>query len=257
MSEFDPPIDNPDEGDLDVSAGAVLDDAVEGAEADDAEATDVASVADEVAVVTDAPSEEAYAEADPVAEFRSALRARPGEWYVVHTYAGYENKARANLESRIQSLNMEDHIYEIEIPTEEVVEVKNGKRQNVKRNVFPGYLLVRMELTDESWAAVRYTPTVTGFVGQSSNKPSPLTIDEVVKFLAPAPTKAERGAGPVEVLVLDFGIGDSVTVIDGPFATLQATIHEINPEGQKIKGLVEIFGRETPVELSFNQIQKN
>lgn len=257
MSEFDPPIDNPDEGDVDVSSGAVLDDAVE----PEAEASEVTTAEDETALDDAVPTEAAQpedAEVDPVAEFRSALRARPGEWYVVHTYAGYENKARANLESRIQSLNMEDWIYEIEIPTEEVVEVKNGKRQNVKRNVFPGYLLVRMELTDESWAAVRYTPTVTGFVGQSSNKPSPLTIDEVVKFLAPAPTKAERGAGgPVEVLVLDFGIGDSVTVIDGPFATLQATIHEINPEGQKIKGLVEIFGRETPVELSFNQIQKN
>lgn len=258
MSEFDPPIDNPDEGDLDVSAGAVLDDAVDGTDDGDV-AAEAAEAADEVAPAgADAEAQaDVFVEEDPVAEFRSALRARPGEWYVVHTYAGYENKARANLESRIQSLNMEDHIYEIEIPTEEVVEVKNGKRQNVKRNVFPGYLLVRMELTDESWAAVRYTPTVTGFVGQSSNKPSPLTIDEVVKFLAPAPIKAERGAGPVEVLVLDFGIGDSVTVIDGPFATLQATIHEINPEGQKIKGLVEIFGRETPVELSFNQIQKN
>jgi transcriptional antiterminator NusG len=195
------------------------------------------------------------AEEDPVEAFKTRLRSGPGEWYVVHTYAGYENKAKANLESRIQSLNMEDYIHQIEVPTEEVVEVKNGKRQTVKRNVFPGYLLVRMDLTDESWAAVRYTPTVTGFVGQSSSKPSPLTIDEVAKFLAPAPVKAERA--PVEVQVLDFAVGDSVTVIDGPFATLQATISEINPEGQKIKGLVEIFGRETPVELSFNQIQKN
>jgi transcriptional antiterminator NusG len=243
VSESPRPTDGLDEA-------VISDDAVEPTAADVTEATP--SAADEAVEAAELPAEEE----DPVEAFKARLRAGHGEWYVVHTYAGYENKAKANLESRIQSLNMEDYIHEIEVPTEEVVEVKNGKRQTVKRNVFPGYLLVRMDLTDESWAAVRYTPTVTGFVGQSSSKPSPLTIDEVAKFLAPAPVKAE-GRAPVQVQVLDFAVGDSVTVIDGPFATLQATISEINPDAQKIKGLVEIFGRETPVELSFNQIQKN
>jgi transcriptional antiterminator NusG len=192
---------------------------------------------------------------DPVAEFREALRSAPGEWYVIHSYAGYENRVKANLENRIASLNMEDYIFQVEVPQEEVIEIKNGQRKNVRRNKFPGYVLVRMDLTDESWSAVRHTPGVTGFVGHT-HEPSPLTLDEVVKILAPEPQKKEKGRA-AEVKVLDFEVGDSVTVIDGPFATLQATIHEINPDAQKVKGLVEIFGRETPVELSFSQIQKN
>jgi transcriptional antiterminator NusG len=153
---------------------------------------------------------------------------------------------------------MEDYIFQIEVPQEEVVEIKNGQRKNVRRNKFPGYVLVRMDLTDESWSAVRHTPGVTGFVGHT-HEPSPLTLDEVMKILAPEPVKKDgaKGAAATKIQVLDFDIGDSVTVIDGPFATLQATIHEINAEAQKVKGLVEIFGRETPVELSFNQIQKN
>jgi len=192
---------------------------------------------------------------DPAEELRRALRAAPGEWYVVHSYAGYENKVKTNLESRITSLDMEDYIYQIEVPTQEVTEVKNGKRQQVQSKVFPGYLLVRMELTPQSWAAVRNTPGVTGFVGATArmDQPSPLSTEEVVKILAPT---VEKKAKP-EVRVLDFEVGDSVTVTDGPFATLQATISEINADAQKVKGLVEIFGRETPVELSFNQIQKN
>jgi transcriptional antiterminator NusG len=192
---------------------------------------------------------------DPVEEFREALRTASGDWYVVHSYAGYENRVKANLENRIASLNMEDFIFQVEVPQEEVVEIKNGQRKNVRRNKFPGYVLVRMDLTDESWSAVRHTPGVTGFVGHT-HQPSPLTFDEVVKILAPEPKKKEKGKA-AEVKVLDFEVGDSVTVIDGPFATLQATIHEINPDAQKVKGLVEIFGRETPVELSFTQIQKN
>jgi transcriptional antiterminator NusG len=187
-------------------------------------------------------------------EFREALRRAPGDWYVVHSYAGYENRVKSNLENRISSLNMEDYIFQIEVPQEEVVEIKNGQRKTVKRNKFPGYVLVRMELTNESWGAVRNTPGVTGFVG-NSHEPFPLTLDEVVNILAPEQEKGEKKE--TEVKVLDFEVGDSVTVIDGPFATLQATINEINPDAQKIKGLVEIFGRETPVELSFSQIQKN
>jgi transcription termination/antitermination protein NusG len=194
-------------------------------------------------------------EPDPVGEFRDALFNAAGEWYVVHSYAGYENRVKANLENRIASLNMEDYIFQVEVPQEDVIEIKNGQRKNVRRNKFPGYVLVRMDLTDESWSAVRHTPGVTGFVGHT-HEPSPLTIDEVVKILAPEPQKKEKGRA-AEVKVLDFEVGDSVTVIDGPFATLQATIHEINPDAQKVKGLVEIFGRETPVELSFSQIQKN
>ena len=200
---------------------------------------------------------------DPVEAMRKALRIAPGDWYVVHSYAGYENKVKTNLEARIQSLDVEDYIYQIEVPTEEVTEIKNGKRAQVNRKVLPGYLLVRMELNDESWGAVRNTPGVTGFVGATS-KPSPLTLDEVVKILVPATTpQAARAAGgeatgtaAAPVAVVDFEVGESVTVMDGPFATLPATINEINGEQQKLQVLVSIFGRETPVELSFSQVQK-
>ncbi len=195
---------------------------------------------------------EADVEEDPAAELRRALQVAPGDWYVVHSYAGYENKVKTNLESRIASLDMEDFIFQVEVPTEEVTEVKNGKRQQVQRKVFPGYILVRMDLNDESWGAVRNTPGVTGFVGATS-RPSPLSLDEVVKILAPATQKkAERP----QVKVVDFEVGESVTVMDGPFATLPATISEISPDAQKVKVLVSIFGRETPVELSFNQVSK-
>jgi transcription termination/antitermination protein NusG len=189
-----------------------------------------------------------------IAEFRKQLETAPGDWFVVHSYAGYENRVKANLENRIASLNMEDYIFQVEVPQEEVVEIKNGQRKNVKRVKMPGYVLVRMDLTDESWSAVRHTPGVTGFVGHS-HSPVPLTFDEVYDALAPQVQPKEKA--PAQVKVLDFEVGDSVTVVDGPFATLQATIHEINPDAQKVKGLVEIFGRETPVELSFSQIQKN
>jgi transcription termination/antitermination factor NusG len=201
---------------------------------------------------------------DPVEAMKKALRIAPGDWYVVHSYAGYENKVKTNLEARIQSLDVEDYIYQIEVPTEEVTEIKNGKRAQVNRKVLPGYLLVRMELNDESWGAVRNTPGVTGFVGATS-KPSPLTIDEVVKILVPATApQAARAAGgettttaaAPAAAVVDFEVGESVTVMDGPFATLPATINEINAEQQKLQVLVSIFGRETPVELSFSQVQK-
>ena len=204
---------------------------------------------------------------DPLEELRSTLRSQIGDWYVVHTYSGMENRVKGNLENRINSLNMEDYIFEIVVPTEEVAEIKNGQRRMVKRTVLPGYVLVRMDLTDESWSTVRHTPSVTGFVG-NSQKPVPLSLEEVEKMLAPAvvaaaeAAAAETGAAPTKtaakkkVEVADFGVGDSVMVVDGPFATLHATITEINADAQRIKALVEIFGRETPVELSFSQIQK-
>ncbi len=196
------------------------------------------------------------AEADPVTEFKSDLRRLPGDWYVVHSYAGYENRVRTNLESRTQSLNMEDYIFQIEVPTHEVTEIKGGKRQQVQEKVLPGYILVRMDLTDESWAAVRNTPGVTGFVGLSS-RPSPLSLDEVAVLLAPEPEeKAAKKAETLRAAAVDFEVGQSVTVMDGPFATLPATVNEINSDTQKLKVLVSIFGRETPVELSFDQVSK-
>ena len=197
---------------------------------------------------------EAEEEADPIAEFKAELRALPGDWYVVHSYAGYENRVRTNLESRTQSLNMEDFIFQIEVPVHEVTEIKGGKRQQVSEKVLPGYILVRMELTDESWAAVRNTPGVTGFVGLSS-RPSPLSLDEVASLLAPEP---EEKAAKAEIMraSVEYEVGESVTVMDGPFATLPATVNEINADTQKLKVLVSIFGRETPVELSFDQVSK-
>ncbi len=224
------------------------------------ETDDVAEepVAAEEPVVAEEPEDE-----DPAEAMKKALRIAPGDWYVVHSYAGYENKVKTNLEARIQSLDVEDYIYQIEVPTEEVTEIKNGKRAQVNRKVLPGYLLVRMELNDESWGAVRNTPGVTGFVGATS-KPSPLTLDEVVKILVPATApQAARTAGgdaapaaAAPAALVDFEVGESVTVMDGPFATLPATINEINAEQQKLQVLVSIFGRETPVELSFNQVSK-
>ncbi|MET9018624.1 transcription termination/antitermination protein NusG [Actinopolymorpha sp. NPDC004070] len=206
-------------------------------------------------------AEEADEDAEPtaedaLAEFQAALRSKPGDWFVIHTYSGMENRVKTNLENRIQSLNMEDYIYEVVVPQEERAEIKNGQRRMVRRTVLPGYVLVRMDLTDESWAAVRHTPSVTGFVGHA-HQPVPLGLDEVEKMLAPTveETKGEPDKKK-KAEVVDFAVGDSVMVVDGPFATLHATITELNPDAQRVKALVEIFGRETPVELSFTQIQK-
>jgi transcriptional antiterminator NusG len=197
-------------------------------------------------------------EFDPVAELRQKLRYAPGDWFVVHSYAGYENKVKTNLETRITSLDMEDFIYQVEVPTREEVEVKNGKRLQVQNKVFPGYILVRMELTPESYSCVRNTPGVTGFVGATdrADRPAPLSLDEVLKWLAPAVAPEATKKAKPEVKVLDFEVGDSVTVTDGAFASLPATISEINVDQQKLKVLVSIFGRETPVELNFNQVAK-
>jgi transcriptional antiterminator NusG len=175
----------------------------------------------------------------------------------VHSYAGYENKVKTNLETRITSLDMEEFIFQVEVPTREEVEVKNGKRLQVQNKVFPGYILVRMDLTPESYSCVRNTPGVTGFVGATDrvDRPAPLSLDEVLKWLAPAVAPEEKKAKP-EIKVLDFEVGDSVTVTDGAFASLPASISEINADQQKLKVLVSIFGRETPVELNFNQVAK-
>jgi transcription termination/antitermination factor NusG len=188
-------------------------------------------------------------------EFERELRMLPGDWYVVHSYAGYENRVKTNLESRIQSLNMEDYIFQIEVPVHQVTEIKGGKRQQVQEKVLPGYILVRMDLTDESWAVVRNTPGVTGFVGLSS-RPSPLQLGEVANLLAPEPEPGTKQAEAARPSKVEFEVGESVTVMDGPFATLPATVNEINSDTQKLKVLVSIFGRETPVELSFDQVTK-
>jgi transcription termination/antitermination protein NusG len=210
------------------------------------------SSVDDLALASDEDGDIESDENDPNAEFRRTLRAAIGDWYVIHSYAGYEKKVKGNLANRIQSLNMEDYIFQIEVPEEEIMEIKNGQRKQVKRNIYPGYVLVRMELTDESWTAVRNTPGVTGFVG-NAHHPSPLSMDEVEKILAPRPVKK---SDKLDIKVVDFEVGESVTVMDGPFATLPASISEIMPEQAKLKVLVSIFGRETPVELSFNQVQK-
>jgi len=222
-----------------------------GAEPAGAEAVDAGAEAGEE---EPAEAEEAEAEEDPVERYTAELRLLPGDWYVVHSYAGYENRVKGNLESRTQSLNMEDYIFQVEVPVHQVTEIKGGKRQQVQEKVLPGYILVRMDLTDESWAAVRNTPGVTGFVGLSS-RPSPLSLTEVATLLAPEP---EEKAAKAEVtrLAVEYEVGESVTVMDGPFATLPATVSEINPDTQKLKVLVSIFGRETPVELSFDQVSK-
>ncbi|MBQ0848482.1 transcription termination/antitermination protein NusG [Streptomyces sp. NPDC057621] len=268
---------------LDIVEGADVEDEVEAADAaagkpaeeaalqvedesgEDAEGESADAAADEDA--TDEEEAEEAEPVDPVTALREELRSLPGEWYVIHTYAGYENRVKTNLEQRAVSLNVEDFIFAAEVPQEEVAQIKNGERKTIKQNKLPGYVLVRMDLTNESWGVVRNTPGVTGFVGNAYD-PYPLTLDEIVKMLAPeAEEKAAREAAEaegkpapsrkLEVQVLDFEVGDSVTVTDGPFATLQATINEINADSKKVKGLVEIFGRETPVELSFDQIQKN
>ena len=250
-------------------------DAVDAADVDvaDTDVPDTDAIAsgesgpEESGTAGEVPAEEP-AEVDPVEELRKQLRRAPGDWYVIHSYAGYENKVKTNLETRVQNLDVGDYIFQVEVPTEEVTEIKNGQTKKVNRKVLPGYILVRMELNDESWGAVRNTPGVTGFVGLTS-RPSPLTIDEVLKFLAPpaaakkpSATKAAdesveaAAAAATAVIEVDFEVGESVTVMDGPFATLPASISEVNAEQRKVKVLVSIFGRETPVELNFNQVEK-
>ena len=265
--------DDPDAG-LDHEPRPAEESAVEVVDADaDAEGADPETLGTEV----DATVDEALADAgevadvvdelDPVEEMRTKLAAMPGDWYVVHTYAGYENRVKQNIEQRVTSLNMEDFVFQVAVPTETVVVVKNGKRQTVEQKKFPGYVYVCMDLTDESWSMVRNTPNVTGFVGMT-NRPVPLSLAEVASVLAePATPKraaaasgggAAAGGGTSAAAgpVVDFTVGESVTVMDGPFASLPATITEINPESQRLKVLVSIFGRETPVELKFSDVAK-
>jgi transcriptional antiterminator NusG len=275
------------DGDLPVGETVDIEAALQEVTADDAvETTTDEPSADEAAETADAGAETADAagssadetvaaaepaedeELDPAVALKAELRAKPGDWYVIHSYAGYENKVKANLETRVQNLDVGDYIFQVEVPTEEVTEIKNGQRKQVNRKVLPGYILVRMDLTDDSWSAVRNTPGVTGFVGATS-RPSALRLDDVVKFLLPqgAAKKPAKGAassaaaaseGGLErpVVEVDYEVGESVTVMDGPFATLPATINEVNAEQQKLKVLVSIFGRETPVELGFTQVSK-
>ncbi|KXF50845.1 transcription termination/antitermination protein NusG [Rhodococcus sp. SC4] len=252
------------------AAEIVGDDVAEDAPADEIVAdeapVDEAVTADEAVTTDEAVAAEEPE--DPAAELKAALRRAPGDWYVIHSYAGYENKVKANLETRVQNLDVGDYIFQVEVPTEEVTEIKNGQRKQVNRKVLPGYILVRMDLNDESWGAVRNTPGVTGFVGATS-RPSPLTLNEVIKFLLPQQEQKKQAAAATvsagetggesfakPLIEVDFEVGESVTVMDGPFATLPASISEVNAEQQKLKVLVSIFGRETPVELSFTQVAK-
>lgn len=263
------------DGDLPSDESDVTAEALDSAESDGAEvaedtAQDTTEVTEE-ATSAEPTAEEADPDEDPAVTLKKELRRKPGEWYVIHSYAGYENKVKANLETRVQNLDVGDYIFQVEVPTEEVTEIKNGQRKQVNRKVLPGYILVRMELNDESWGAVRNTPGVTGFVGATS-RPSALSLDDVVKFLLPqgAAKKPAKSTGAAAatgaaaeisglerpVIEVDFEVGESVTVMDGPFATLPASISEVNAEQQKLKVLVSIFGRETPVELTFNQVSK-
>ncbi|MDL9936039.1 transcription termination/antitermination protein NusG [Gordonia sp. ABSL1-1] len=256
LADAEVAVDETDDPGVEAQVEAAVDEAeaVDGGEAA-VEAADAEAVAEE--------------ELDPVEELRKQLRRAPGDWYVIHSYAGYENKVKANLETRVQNLDVGDYIFQVEVPTEEVTEIKNGQPKKVNRKVLPGYILVRMDLNDESWGAVRNTPGVTGFVGMTS-KPSPLSLNEVLQFLMPrtpakkaASSKASAAEGveaaaaaATAIIEVDFEVGESVTVMDGPFATLPASISEVNAEQRKVKVLVSIFGRETPVELGFNQVEK-
>ena len=247
-----------------------IDDAVvEVADPDVAEAVvdDVAVDADEDVADEDVADEDvadedvADEDVEDEAAFRARLRIQEGHWFVIHSYAGYENRVKANLQTRVSSLNMEPYIFDVQVPMETVTEIKNGQRKQVARVRMPGYVLVRMDLTDESWGAVRHTPGVTGFVGHT-HQPVPLSHDEIYTMLnptfeTPGDGSGEGGAAKAsETSIVDFEVGESVTVMEGPFETLPATISEINPESQKLKVLVSIFGRETPVELSFSQVAK-
>jgi transcriptional antiterminator NusG len=232
------------------------DEADELAEAEAGIEPDAGAASDDAGAASDEAGAEGTLEAvDVVEEFKRELRMLPGDWYVIHSYAGYENRVKTNLESRIMSLNMEDYIFQIEVPTHQVTEIKSGKKTTVNEKVLPGYILVRMELTDESWAVVRNTPGVTGFVGLS-NRPSPLPLSEVAGLLAPEPAEGTKPAEAAKAKTPEYEVGESVTVMDGPFATLPATVNEVNSVTQKLKVLVSIFGRETPVELSFDQVAK-
>ncbi|MFW0154643.1 transcription termination/antitermination protein NusG [Rothia sp. P6271] len=197
---------------------------------------------------------------DPLEAFKSQLRRQEGDWFVVHTYAGFENKVKGNLESRAQTLNMEEYIFEVQVPMEEVKEYKNTVEKIVRRVRIPGYVLVRMELTDESWGLVRHTPGVTGFVGSDAYNPVPLRLNEVIDMLAPVFVEEQAKAGNIEPpqpqIEVDYEVGETVNVKDGPFVGYPATISEIKPESSSLVLLISVFERETPVTVSFSQVEK-
>jgi len=249
IAEVDDEVEDDDESD------EVEDDESGDDEVDDDEDQDDEDESGDDAVAEAAETGEPAEPVDVVEDFKRELRMLPGDWYVIHSYAGYENRVKTNLESRIMSLNMEDYIFQIEVPTHQVTEIKSGKKTTVNEKVLPGYILVRLDLTDESWAVVRNTPGVTGFVGLS-NRPSPLPLSEVAGLLAPEPAEGAKPAEAAKAKTPEYEVGESVTVMDGPFATLPATVDEVNSVTQKLKVLVSIFGRETPVELSFDQVSK-
>ena len=260
-AELDAELSDDDAPAGDESAEAPVDHADEPAEADD---SDEPAGADEAPAAEDAPAAE-EAEEDPVQQLRMHLRSALGEWYVIHSYSGHENRVKTQLATRTETMDMEEFIFEVQVPMEDATEVKNGQKKIVRRVRIPGYVLVRMDLTTESWRVVRDTPGVTGFVGNAT-EPTPLTFDEIFSMLAPSvglPEK-KRSSGSsgssskpaVAQKVPDFQVGESVTVMDGPFETMPATISEIHAEAQKLQVLVSIFGRETPVELGFDQVAK-
>lgn len=260
-AELDAELSDDDAPAGDESAEAPVDHADEPAEADD---SDEAAGADEAPAAEDAPAAE-EAEEDPVQQLRMHLRSALGEWYVIHSYSGHENRVKTQLATRTETMDMEEFIFEVQVPMEDATEVKNGQKKIVRRVRIPGYVLVRMDLTTESWRVVRDTPGVTGFVGNAT-EPTPLTFDEIFSMLAPSvglPEK-KRSSGSsgssskpaAAQKVPDFQVGESVTVMDGPFETMPATISEIHAEAQKLQVLVSIFGRETPVELGFDQVAK-
>ncbi|TFH56558.1 transcription termination/antitermination protein NusG [Glutamicibacter arilaitensis] len=266
--ELEPQINDEVENEFVEAAGDQVEPAVE-ADIDPTEApaqdAEDAQVIEGEADETEAEAEDADGE-DNVAklkeEFRAKLRRLPGDWFVIHTYAGYENRVKVNLETRIQTQDMDEFIFDIQVPMEEVVEVKNTQRKIVRRVRIPGYVLVRMELTDASWGVVRHTPGVTGFVG-NAHDPNPLSLDEVFSMLehtivdpVEQPSASKPGRAPITEVTVDFEVGESVIVNDGPFETMPATISEIKLDAAQLVVLVSIFERETPVTLNFNQVTK-
>ncbi len=258
-----------DEGN-DIDLDAVLDAMAEAADPEaDAVVDDALEIdsEDEVLAAAEATAEEAEDVNDPYEEFRAELRFLPGKWYVIHSYAGFERRVKANIEQRRESMAMADSIFQVEVPMEDVVEIKNGQRKMVTRVRIPGYVLVRMDLNEESWSVIRHTPGVTGFVGNAHN-PTPLRFEEAfgmlkslveIKDVAPARgAKAGAAAGAARAIPaeVDFEIGETITIKDGSFAGLPGTISEIKPESGKLTVLVSLFERETPVELSFDQVTK-
>ncbi|HET8896343.1 MAG TPA: transcription termination/antitermination protein NusG [Protaetiibacter sp.] len=246
----------------DPEADAIVDDALDIDSADEADAAAAATEDEE-----ETEEEDSEPEVDPYEEFRTELRGKPGKWYVIHSYAGFEKRVKQNIESRRQSMAMEDFVFEVQVPMEDVVEIKNGQRKLVNRVRIPGYVLVRMDLNEDSWSVVRHTPGVTGFVGNSHN-PTPLRFEEAFNMLkslvqvveAPAKggatTKGGKAAPRVIPAEIDFEVGETITIKEGSFAGLPGTISEIKPESGKLTVLVSLFERETPVELSFDQVTK-